>query len=224
MATSRSYNDACGMAHALDLVGERWALLVVRELILGPKRYTDLRGALGGVSTNVLAHRLDELEQAGVLRRRRVPPPAAVNVYELTAWGRELEPVITALGRWGARSPARLVDAQLSVSSVVLSLRTNFDPIAGAGTDVRCGLGFGEERFRAVVAGGAFEVARATQDGYAEVDVVVEAEPRALAGVLYGGRDLGEAVEAGDVVVEGENAQARRFLAAFTLPPPAEAG
>src|SRR5450756_2718555 len=105
MAIMRSYHDACGMAHALDLVGERWALLVVRELVLGPKRYTDLRADLPGISTTVLAHRLDELEQTGVVRRRRLAPPAGSTVYELTDWGQELEPVIRQLGRWGARSP-----------------------------------------------------------------------------------------------------------------------
>src|ERR671932_1050136 len=106
MATMRSYQDGCAVAHALDFVGERWALLVVRELLLGPKRFTDLRTGLPGVSPNVLAQRLRELEQAGVVRRRRLPPPAASQVYELTEWGVDLEPVLTALGRWGSRSPA----------------------------------------------------------------------------------------------------------------------
>src|ERR671921_2798404 len=107
MTTPRSYNDACAAAHALDLVGERWALLVVRELVLGPKRFTDLRAGLPHVSPNVLAQRLRELEAAGVVRRRKLPPPAASRVYELTPWGEELEPVIIRLGRWGARSPLR---------------------------------------------------------------------------------------------------------------------
>jgi DNA-binding HxlR family transcriptional regulator len=97
----RTYGDACGTALALDLVGERWALLVVRELILGPKRFTDLRAGLPGVSSNILAERLDRLERGGVLRRRRLPPPAASRVYELTDWGMELEPVVASLGRWG---------------------------------------------------------------------------------------------------------------------------
>ena len=95
----RTYDDACAAAHALDLIGERWALLVVRELLLGPKRFTDLRAGLPGVSPNVLAQRLRELERAGVVRRRKLPPPAASRVYELTDWGKELEPVIVRLGR-----------------------------------------------------------------------------------------------------------------------------
>src|SRR5919205_66330 len=100
MGNRRSYGDRCGIARALDLVGERWALLVVRELLLGPKRFTDLRAGLPHVSPDVLAQRLRELEQAGVLRRGTLPPPAASRIYELTGRGRELEPVVLALGRW----------------------------------------------------------------------------------------------------------------------------
>src|SRR5215218_8341047 len=106
MAARRDYFDGCGAAHALDLIGERWALLVVRELVLGPKRFTDLRAGLPGISPNVLTQRLEELESGGILRRRKLPPPAAAWVYELTDWGLELERVIMALGRWGARSPS----------------------------------------------------------------------------------------------------------------------
>src|SRR3954467_9761360 len=101
MATMRTYGDRCGVARALDVVGERWALLVVRELVLGPKRFTDLRTGLRGVSTDVLSQRLRQLEQAGVLRRVPPPPRGAPRAYELPARGRELEPVLHALGRWG---------------------------------------------------------------------------------------------------------------------------
>src|SRR5215213_1670346 len=104
MVAKRTYCDGCAAAHALDLVGERWALLVARELILGPKRFTDLRAGLPGISPNVLSMRLDELEKVAVVRRLRLPPPAG-QVYELTEWGRELEPILLQLGRWGARSP-----------------------------------------------------------------------------------------------------------------------
>ena len=105
MTTKRTYGDGCGIAHALDLVGERWALLVVRELLLGPKRFTDLRDGLPNASPNVLSQRLRELEQAEIVRRRKLPPPAATWVYELTDWGRELKPVAIALGTWALRSP-----------------------------------------------------------------------------------------------------------------------
>ena len=123
----RSYDDACAAAHALDLIGDRWALLVVRELLLGPKRFTDLRAGLPNASPNVLAQRLRELEGVGVVRRRKLPPPAASRVYELTEWGMELEPVIISLGRWGARSPSKPRDVALGVDSLILSLRTMFD-------------------------------------------------------------------------------------------------
>src|SRR5687767_14711475 len=133
MPPKRSYEDGCATAHALDIIGERWALLVVRELLLGPKRFTDLRADLPGVSPNVLSQRLDELERVAVLRRRRLAPPAAAWVYELTEWGAELEPVILQLGRWGARSPFMKPDLPMSVDSLALSLRAMFDPGAANG-------------------------------------------------------------------------------------------
>src|SRR5918997_6974707 len=131
----RTYGDMCGIARALDVIGERWALLVVRELVLGPKRFTDLRVGLPNASPNVLSQRLRELEAAGVVRRRRLPPPAASKVYELTDWGKELEPVIIRLGRWGARSPSKPRDAVLGVDSLILSFRTMFDPLAADGLE-----------------------------------------------------------------------------------------
>src|SRR3546814_14695887 len=105
ITSRRSYEDACGSAHALDLVGERWALLVMRELMLGPKRFSDLRADLPGISANVLTQRLEGLESAGLLIRRQLPPPASVQVYELTPWGYESEPIFQALGHWGVPSP-----------------------------------------------------------------------------------------------------------------------
>src|SRR3954454_5030595 len=105
MPARRNYSQGCGTAHALDLVGDRWALLVVRELVLGPKRFIDLREGLPGIGPNVLSQRLKELSDAGVTRRGLLPRPAGSTVYELTEWGSELEDVIVRLGRWGARSP-----------------------------------------------------------------------------------------------------------------------
>jgi DNA-binding HxlR family transcriptional regulator/putative sterol carrier protein len=218
MATHRSYQDACGMAHALDLVGERWALLVVRELVLGPKRYTDLRADLPGISTNVLSHRLGELEQAGVLQRRRLPPPAGSSVYELTDWGQELEPIMRDLGRWGARSPSRPRDAHLSVTSLVLSLRTNFDPRAGAGIEAGYELRLGQDRFHATVAGGRFGIAHGSAE---EPDATIEAAPLALAALIYGDRDLTEAIDSGDLSLRGDRSAVERFLTLFSLPEPA---
>src|SRR5919107_1126541 len=98
--TKRRYDDACGTAHALDLVGERWALLVMRELMLGPKRFSDLRADLPGLSANVLTQRLEGLEASGLLVRKKLPPPANAHVYELTTWGYEAEPIVQSLGKW----------------------------------------------------------------------------------------------------------------------------
>src|SRR5450432_1419659 len=128
MAGKRSYSDPCGIARALDLVGERWALLVVRELLFGPKRFTDLRAGIPDVSADVLGRRLRELEQTGVVQRRKLAPPAGSWVYELTDWGYELEAVVVALGRWGSRSPAHRVDGELGVDSLALAFRADFEP------------------------------------------------------------------------------------------------
>src|SRR5919106_6337398 len=127
MPTRRTYGDRCGIARALDQVGERWALLVVRELLLGPKRFTDLRAGLPHVSPDVLAQRLRELERDGVVRRRKLAPPAASRVYELTDRGRELEPVLLALGEWGSAAPVPPGSPRLGVDSTIIALRTLFD-------------------------------------------------------------------------------------------------
>ncbi|RZM10516.1 MAG: transcriptional regulator, partial [Sphingomonas sp.] len=120
----RWYDDACGTAHALELVGERWSLLIVRELMFGGRRFGELRGGLGGISANVLTQRLASLEHAGIVRRRTLPPPTNAQVYELTAWGYEAEPAIQSLGRWAARSPDHDPTLPFSPASMMLSLRT----------------------------------------------------------------------------------------------------
>lgn len=215
MATQRSYHDMCGMAHALDLVGERWALLVVRELTLAPKRFTDLRSELPGISANVLSNRLGELERVGVLTRRKLPPPAAVSVYELTEWGAELEPIITKLGRWGARSPLRPHAAGLSATSLILSLRTNFDPRAAVGADLRIELRLREHTFHATVEDGTLEAAAGPAPA---PEAVVTADPVELAALLYGGQDAAAAIEQGRVSVSGDRATFSAFLGLFPLP------
>jgi DNA-binding HxlR family transcriptional regulator len=136
MPTSRSYQDACGIARALDVVGERWALPVVRELLFGPQRFSDLRRALPGASSNLVADRLRELEGRGVVCRRHLPPPAASQVYELTARGRELEPIVLALGEWGGRVPMPEGPTTLSATSVLIYLRASarLDPRAAPAT------------------------------------------------------------------------------------------
>jgi DNA-binding HxlR family transcriptional regulator len=214
----RTYYDACAAAHALDLIGERWALLVVRELLLGPKRFTDLRAGLPNVSPNVLAQRLRELEAAGVVRRRKLPPPAASRVYELTEWGMELEPVIISLGRWGARSPLRPRDAGIGVDSIILALRTMFDPSAAEGIEASYELRLGEDSFRGVVTNGQFKVVRGSAEA---LDASIETDPATLAALVFEGRQLAEALRSGDIKIEGSKEAVERFLSLFTLPEPA---
>ena len=214
----RTYDDGCAAAHALDLVGERWALLVVRELLLGPKRFTDLKAGLPGASPNVLSQRLRELEGAGIVRRRKLPPPAASRVYELTEWGTELEPVIVRLGRWGARSPSKPRDAALGVDSLVLSFRTMFDPRAAEGLTASYELRFGEDQFHAVVDDSRFEISRGSAD---RPDAIVETDSDTLAALVYAGRPLAEVLESGDLKIEGDGSAVERFLGLFPLPEPA---
>jgi DNA-binding HxlR family transcriptional regulator len=220
VGTKRTYGEACATAHALDIVGERWALLVVRELLMGPKRFTDLREGIVHASPNVLAQRLRELEDARVVQRRRLPPPAAAWVYELTGWGRELEPVVTALGRWGARSPTRPRECGMSADSYVLAMRTIFDP--GAARDLELGLELhlGEHVFEARVRGGALDIARGTPS---DPDAVVTGTADALGSVLLGERPLADALRAGDVEVAGDRRALERFLRLFPQPEPAAA-
>lgn len=220
MPTKRTYSDSCAGAHALDLVGERWALLVVRELVLGPKRFTDLRAGLPGISPNVLTQRLTELEQASVLTRRKLPPPAGTWVYELTAWGRELEPVIMALGRWGARSPELPREAPLSIDSLVLSFRTMFDAARADGLDARYELRLGEHRFRAEVRDGRLAIERGEQP---DADAGLEAEPLVFAQLAYDGGDFADAVRTGALVVRGNKTLAKRFFKLYSLPEAAPA-
>ena len=215
----RRYDDACGAAHALDLVGERWALLVMRELMLGPKRFGDLRADLPGISANVLTQRLEGLEAAGIVLRRKLPPPASAQVYELTPWGYESEPIFQALGRWAARSPLHDPALPLSTTSFLLSLRTMLDPARAAGIDARIGLRLGVETFLARLAGGRIEIVAGAPDG---ADLVLSGPAPALAGAIYGGQPL-EALEAeGALRIEGDRALAERFVTLFPLPPKAE--
>jgi len=220
MARERSYVDGCATAHALDLVGERWALLVVRELLLGPKRFTDLRTGIPDVSPDVLGRRLRELEHAGVVLRRKLAPPAGSQVYELTDWGYDLEPVVLALGRWGSRSPSHPRDGQLGVDSLVLALKSEFDPVAAKRLRASYELRLGESHFHVEVADGQIEVARGPA---AEPDATLTTDPATMAALLWNARPLTEAVRSGDVTIQGSRAAVTRFLGLFPLPEPAPA-
>ncbi|HEX8583783.1 MAG TPA: winged helix-turn-helix transcriptional regulator [Allosphingosinicella sp.] len=212
----RSYGDACGAAHALDLVGERWALLVMRELLLGPKRFSDLRADLPGISANVLTQRLEGLEAAGVLVRRKLPPPASTQVYELTPWGYESEPIFQVLGRWAVRSPTHDPSMPLSAVSLLTSFRTMVDPARIAGMEARVGLRLGREEYLLTIASGAVEVERGNVAG---ADLVFTGAPPAIAGAVYGGVPIAALEAQGALKVEGDRALAERFVTLFPLPP-----
>lgn len=215
----RRYEDACAAAHALDLVGERWALLVMRELMVGPKRFSDLRAGLPGISANVLTQRLEGLEAAGVVVRRKLPPPAATQVYELTAWGYESEPIFQALGRWAARSPTHDPSLPFSAASLLLSLRTMLDPKRAMDMDARIGFRLGEETFLARIAQGRIEIATGALDG---ADLVLTGTAPAIAGAIYGGRPLAKLEAEGALRIEGDRALADCLPTLFPLPPKAD--
>jgi DNA-binding HxlR family transcriptional regulator/putative sterol carrier protein len=216
MATMRTYGDGCAIAQALDVIGERWALLVVRELLLGPKRYTDLRRGLANASPNVLSQRLAELEGAGVIRRRKLPPPAGARVYELTEWGRRLEDTVMSLGQWAALSPAPPSGAPVrSPDSVILALRARFDARAADGLRAGYELRLGEDRFRVHVADGQLDVARGDAE---QPDATISTDPDTISAVLWGGQSLAAARRARTLTVDGDAAAAKRFVELFPLP------
>jgi len=215
MAARRTYGDSCGIARALDQVGERWALLVVRELLLGPKRFTDLRTGLPNLSPDVLTQRLRELEEAGVIARRKLDPPAGTAVYELTQRGRELEPVVIGLGRWGALAPFPPGEMRIGVDSTVLALKTLFDREAAAGLDAALELRLDGQRFGARIVAGELEISRGA---VAAPDATIEASPGGLTELLWTGRSLANAERAGSASVEGSKRLVSRFLRLFPLP------
>lgn len=205
----RRYDDACGTAHALELIGDRWTLLVLRELMLGGRRFSELRGDLPGISANVLAQRLSEMEQRGLVVRKRLPPPASVQVYEATPWGLEAEPIVQSLGRWAARSPGHDPTLPLSGVSLMLSFGTMFDAPRAKKFDGRIGFRLGPDSYLARIRKGRFKVARGEAGAG---DALFTASPTAIAAVVYGGAPLDT------VMVEGDRALAERFVKLFPLP------
>ena len=179
----RRYDDACGTAHGLELVGERWALLVLRELMLGPRRFSQLRADLPGISANVLTQRLTELEQRGLVRRTRLPPPASVQVYEATEWGLEAEPIVQTLGRWAARSPRHDATLPISGVSILLSMRTMIDAERARDIDAHINFRFGDDPYTGHLHDGGIDIVRGE---HPSADLSVTAEPPAWAAVLYG--------------------------------------
>jgi DNA-binding HxlR family transcriptional regulator len=220
MADKRSYGDRCGIARALDLVGDRWALLVVRELMLGPKRFTDLRAGLPNLTADVLSQRLRDLEAAGILTRAQLGPPAAVRVYELTDRGHALEPVLLALAGWGSSAPFPSTDRELGADSLILALKTLFSAEQAGDMNIRYELRIEGQPFAARVTGRHFEVRRGADE---HPDGVLDSDAGTLSKILWHGEPLEDAVRAGTLTLAGGVPSARRFLSLFPAPQAAPA-
>jgi DNA-binding HxlR family transcriptional regulator len=209
---TKRYDDACGLAHALELIGERWALLVLRELMLGARRFSELKADLPGISANVLTQRLSELERRGLVRKTKLPPPASVQVYEATEWAQEARPLMGQLGKWAARSPLHDPTLPISHVSAMLSLETMIDAERAGGIEATIGFRMGDVDYVGKLAKGRLDIERGDTTG---ADVIFTAQPAALVGVVYGGAPLET------IGVEGDHSLARRFVTLFPLPPKA---
>ena len=212
MSTKRSYKEGCSVSHALDLVGERWALLVVRELLLGPKRFSDLRDALSGASSNILSLRLHDLEAIGVLRKYRADAPVSGLVYELTDWGHALEPVLFALGDWGTKSPFWDPQAPSTVDSLVLALRARAKSLFAGGAPVTgaCHMRVdGYRLFTLRFSGAGLDIARASVP---DPDAVVEMDSCTLKSLVNGDETLDDALDEGRVKFGGDERLIRSLI------------
>jgi DNA-binding HxlR family transcriptional regulator len=212
----RWYGDACGTAFAMELIGERWSLMIIRELLFGPRRFSDLRASLPGISAKVLTERLAGLEQVGALRRERLAPPAGVQVYALTPWGEAAEPAVLELGRWAAMHSGHDSRLPLSPVSLMLSMRTLFNPARAVGMRARIGFDIAGEEFLAALANGALPIRR----GHAGQGQAVVRAPAAtvVAGLLYADIPADELERGAGLVIEGDRDLALRYAAIFALP------
>jgi DNA-binding HxlR family transcriptional regulator len=217
MRTPRRYDERCGVAHALDLVGQRWALLVVRELLLGPKRFTDLRTSIPHATPDLLSRRLKELQDHGVIHRRKLAPPAASTVYELTPWGRELEPAVVALARWGSGSPHLPTDAPVGADSIMLGLRTFFEPERAPDLRASYRVVLGTAIFTVRLERGTIRVNRLDDP---EVDATIETDPATLASLLERSETVDGVTRSGRAVITGNATGLKRLIDAVRLPAP----
>ncbi len=211
----RWYDDACGTALGLELVGERWSLLIVRELMFGGRRFSELRAGLPGISANILTLRLEGLERVGIVQRRMLAPPASVQIYELTSWGYEAEIVLQELGRWATRSPLHDPTLPLSSASIIMSFRTMYSRERAKGEAATIGFRFGADGF--VVDFGP-EGVRARRAEPRDCALTVATNPMSLASLVYGGRPVAEAKVAGELTLTGDRALFDRFITWFPLP------
>jgi DNA-binding HxlR family transcriptional regulator len=219
MSDRRSYGDPCGVARGLDVVGERWALLVVRDLLLGPKRFNELLGGLPGVSPNVLSQRLRDLVDHGVVHRRDLGAPARVHLYELTEWGRGLEPVLLHLGRWGSQAP-HTPDGELGIDSLLLSLKAGLDPARAEELRGVYELRVDDDTYLADVSDGTLSLGRATTG---QPDATLTTDLDTLRALCDGRRTLADAVQSGDLHLAGDQQAAERLTGLLLAPFPPQA-
>lgn len=215
--TSRSYNQYCGLAYALDKVGERWTILIIRELVAGPRRYKDLLEWLPGISTNLLAMRLKSLEEDGLIQRRVLPPPAGSTVYELTPLGLGLEKALIELGKWGSRfvPPSAEEAALLNVGSYALTLKTFFRPELAQDIEETYELHIDDEVMRVRISGGETEVVQGTA---VNPTAIFHTDIATYLGLLQRQIQPNEAIAAGLIQIEGDPEALKRFLDLCGLP------
>lgn len=213
--TRRSYGEGCIGAHALDLIGDRWALLIVRELMLGPLRFAQMRQNMPGIASNMLARRLEELEAAGVLRRQTLTAPAGAPGYALTPAGHDLLPILDALCRWGAAMPGHDPMLPISPSALMLSMRAMLNPSLALAEDRSAGFVLGNEAFSVAIRGGRHEAARTDRP---QGELVFSGHPNSVAHAVYGPWSLSQSVREGRVEVTGNPDRAQAFIDMFSLP------
>jgi DNA-binding HxlR family transcriptional regulator/putative sterol carrier protein len=210
----RAYGQFCGLARALEMVGERWALLIVRDLLVGPRRYTDLRQGLPRIPTNILSARLKELEAAGIVGRRVLPRPSGAVVYELTEYGQELDDAVLRLGRWGARTLGEPAAGEVvTADSMVMAMRSTFRPEAANGLRATFELRLGPATIHVRIDRGRLEAAEGPLPG---ADLVIETGPM-LKALMAGETTPAEAVAAGSVRLTGREELLERFVEVFRI-------
>jgi DNA-binding HxlR family transcriptional regulator/putative sterol carrier protein len=215
----RTYDQHCALAHGLDVLGERWTLLVIRELLLGPQRFSDLEGSLIGIGPNMLAARLRQMENDGLIEKRRLPPPASSTVYTLTGRGAALEPVIIELGRWGRhRLPPTIGHEAFRPGWLLIALKVSFDPDHAADLDAVYQLTVAEEPFIVRISGGSIDVVRGA---IPDADVTIDTDQDTLLALANGTLSPGEAIKTGALRVAGDDTAARAWFQAFTVVHPA---
>jgi len=210
------YGDACAAAFAMELIGERWSLPIVRELMMGARRFTDIRASLPGLSAKTLTERLETLEGLGIVNRRKLAPPISAQVYDLSEWGRELEPVMQSLGRWAMRSALHDPQLPLTAVSLMLSMRTMLDQNAAEGLELWVAFEVSDEHYAARLRGGELSIHRAAERMPAPDLRFTAPSASDFLPVFYGKKTPQEA--GGHMVIEGDPDLARRFIGLFSLP------